>query len=39
VQWTVDKQPTNEYSLVYVTNNGKEKKTKYSEIEYQYWEN
>ena len=36
---TVDKQPISDHSLVYVTSSGKEKKTKFSDIEYQCWKN
>ena len=36
---TVDKQPISNQSLVYVTSSGKEKKTKFSDIEYQCWKN
>jgi hypothetical protein len=31
---TVEKQPISDHSLVCVTSNGKEKRTKFSEIEY-----
>jgi hypothetical protein len=36
---TVDKQPISNQSLVYVTSSGKEKKTKFSDIESQCWKN
>jgi hypothetical protein len=36
---TVDKQPISNHSLVYVTSSGKEKKIKFSDIEYQCWKN
>jgi hypothetical protein len=36
---TVDKQPISNHSLVYVTSSGIEKRTKFSDIEYQCWKN